>query len=126
MSLKMLYCNGKHNLKVDLIMLVKFTSQSAASVSMFEKDAERLIRLMGYSGTIPSAIRGKDVAARLEVLESSLQVAVEEDKAEAQTRDEDEPAPVPVDRRAYPLIELMKRAIETDEDVMWDYEHSVI
>ncbi|PIE00646.1 MAG: hypothetical protein CSA79_02785 [Thiothrix nivea] len=99
-------------------MLVRFTSKSAASVSMFEKDAALMLKLMGHSGTIPGAIRAKDVADRLATLETTLA-----DKAPVQeiSHDEDEP-PIPASRRAYPLIELMRAAINTDEDVMWDYE----
>ena len=102
-------------------MLVRFTSKSAASVSMFEKDATRMLRLMGHSGTIPSAIRAKDVAERLATLEKAL--AVEVAKPEEPAKSADEEAPVPINRRAYPLMELMRAAIATDENVMWDYEH---
>lgn len=100
-------------------MLVRFTSKSAASVSMFEKDAARLLKLMGHSGTIPGAIRAKDVAERLATLEKALSVDVPEEPA----RSEDEEPPVPINRRAYPLMELMRTAIATDENVMWEYEH---
>lgn len=102
-------------------MLVRFTSKSAASVSMFEKDAARLLKFMGHSGTIPSAIRAKDVAERLATLEKAL--AVDTPEPEEPARSEDEEPPVPISHRAYPLMELMRTAIATDENVMWEYEH---
>lgn len=101
-------------------MLVKFTSKSAASVSMFEKDAIRLIKLMGHTGTIPSAIRDKDVAEKLATLESALQGDLT-DLADDTERSEDDEPPVPINRRAYPLLELMRSAVSNEENVMWDY-----
>ena len=100
-------------------MLVRFTSKSAASVSMFEKDATSLLKLMGHSGTIPSAIRAQDVADRLATLEKALTGDV---SAYEESAKEDEEPPVPINRRAYPVIELLRTAIATNESVMWDYE----
>lgn len=101
-------------------MLVKFTSKSAVSVSMFEKDAAQLIKLMGHSGTIPSAIREKDVAEKLATLESALQEDIADLVDDADKTEDDEP-PIPVNRRAYPLIELLQAAVANKENVMWDY-----
>lgn len=103
-------------------MLVRFISKSAASVSMFEKDAALMLKLIGHSGTIPGAIRAKDVADRLATLEAAVAVDVSE-QAEGADHEDDEPV-VPTSRRAYPLMELMRAAIANGEDVMWDYEHS--
>ncbi|CAA6825301.1 MAG: Unknown protein [uncultured Thiotrichaceae bacterium] len=101
-------------------MLVKFTSKSAASVSMFEKDAVRLMKLMGHSGTIPSAVRDKDVAEKLATLESALQGDLT-DLVDDSAQSEDDEPPIPIDRRAYPLIELLRTAAATKENVSWDY-----
>lgn len=105
-------------------MLVKFTSKSAASVSMFEKDASQLIKLMGHSGTIPSAIRDKDVAEKLSSLENALQGDLAGLSDDSATTEDEEP-PVPINRRAYPLIELLRAAISNKENVMWDYDKGV-
>lgn len=107
-------------------MLVRFTSKAASSVSMFEKDAAAMLKLMGHSGTIPSAIRAKDVAGRLEVMEEALEEAAAAELPPNYERDDDEEIIVPIKRRAYPLLELMRNAVEHSEEVMWDYEHSVI
>lgn len=109
-------------------MLVKFTSKAAAGVSMFEKDAGQLLKLMGHSGTIPSAIREADVAERLATLEAALQDDATttrlDEAAVAATEEEDEP-PVPINRRAYPLLELMRAAVEGGEMVAWDYDRGI-
>lgn len=105
-------------------MLVKFTSKSAASVSMFEKDATQLIKLMGHTGTIPSAIRDRDVADKLAKLESALQ-GDPEDLVDDEDKTEDDEPPVPINRRAYPLLELLRAAVSNNENVMWDYDNGV-
>lgn len=100
-------------------MLVKFISKSCISVSMFEKDAKSMLALMGHSGTIPSAIRANDVAARLATMQQALRELQQQQDAEDEGED---PAEVSVDRRAFPLMEMMKQAVQAEEDVMWDYE----
>ncbi len=103
--------------------MIRFTSPAAASVSMFEKDAKTLIRLMGYSGTIPSAIRAEDVATALQHLETALQA--ETDQTEIPTKahlDNPEEKAVSVNTRAYPLLQLLKAAIAKQENVMWEHD----
>ncbi|MGB1258393.1 MAG: DUF1840 domain-containing protein [Thiolinea sp.] len=105
--------------------MIRFTSKASASVSMFDKDAAAMLKMMGHSGTIPSAIRTQDVARYLENFENALKAAAEAELPLTYEADEDEP-PVPVNRRAFPLLELMRKALAAEENVMWDHEHSVI
>ena len=107
-------------------MLVRFTSKASSSVSMFEKDAASMLKLMGHSGTIPSAIRAKDVASRLATMEANLEEAAAAELPPNYENDDEEEIIVPVKRRAYPLLELIRSAVDQNEEVMWDYEHSVI
>ena len=107
-------------------MLVRFTSKASSSVSMFEKDAAAMLKLMAHSGTIPSAIRAKDVASRLATMEASLEEAAAAELPPDYDNDDNEEIIVPLKRRAYPLLELMRSAAANDEEVMWDYEHPVI
>jgi len=107
-------------------MLVRFTSKASSSVSMFETDAAAMLKLMGHSGTIPSAIRAKDVASRLAAMEQALEEAAAAELPPNYENDDDEEIMVPIKRRAYPLLELMRNAVANDEEVMWDYDHSVI
>ena len=60
-------------------MLVTFRSKASADVVMFGDVAVRLIKLMGHSGVVPSAILAEDVGAAL----CQLKQAVEADKAGA-------------------------------------------
>jgi hypothetical protein len=104
-------------------MLVTFRSKASADVVMFGDVAVRLIKLMGHSGVVPSAIFAEDVGAAL----CQLKQAVEADKAEAvgkhssQTeQDDSDPAAVSLANRALPLIELLTAAAAAKCNVMWD------
>ena len=99
--------------------MIRFTSPAGASVSMFEKDAKALIRMMGHSGTIPSAIRADDVASALQQLEAALQALTQPDAAS-----EAEEKSVGVNVRAYPLLELLKAALAKQKNVMWEADKS--
>jgi Domain of unknown function (DUF1840) len=101
-------------------MLVKFDSKVGA-LTMFGDVAVQLLKLMGHSGTVPSAILAPDIPAALDRLKRALDLGAslpatptdEEDQREGRT-------PVSLRHRAYPLIELLERAAKNDADVMWD------
>ena len=107
--------------------MIRFTSPAGASVSMFEKDAKALIRMMGHSGTIPSAIRAEDIATALQQLEAALQTTEEKSQeaqpSKLQGQDAEEKA-VGINVRAYPLIELLKAASAKQKNVMWEKDRS--
>ena len=52
-------------------MLVKFQTKSQATITMFGDVAVTLIKLMGHSGTVPSALLAEDVPAALARLTSA-------------------------------------------------------
>jgi hypothetical protein len=87
---------------------------------MFGDVAIRLMRLMGHSGTVPSALLAEDIPAALERLEEAVaaegQLPVSEESEHA---DDEEPA-VSLSHRALPLIELLKAAARAECNVMWD------
>jgi hypothetical protein len=87
---------------------------------MFGDVAVRLLKLMGHSGTVPSALFAEDVQAALERLEAAVEAGEQlpEPEENAQ-RDDDEPA-VSLPHRALPLIELLKAAAKAKCNVMWD------
>jgi len=98
-------------------MLVTFTTKAWADITMFGEIAVQLIKLMGHSGTVPSAILAEDVPAALE----NLKVAIEQaapDESEEEDDDSSE-RKVSIPTRAFPLIELLTAAAEQKSDVMW-------
>ena len=57
-------------------MLVTFRSKASADVVMFGDVAVRLIKLMGHSGVVPSAIFAEDVGAALCHLKQAVEAEV--------------------------------------------------
>jgi hypothetical protein len=97
-------------------MIVTFTTKAYADIIMFGDIAIALIKMMGHSGTVPSAILADDVPHALSQLKQSLSISIE-DKTDDET-EEGEPV-VSFHQRALPLIALMEAAIKQHEDMSW-------
>lgn len=97
-------------------MLVKFESK-AGSFVMFGEVAVGLLKMMGHSGTVPSAIMAEDIPAALQRLESAL-AARGEEPADAGGGEGESSTSLRV--RAFPLLELLRRAAERGWNVQWD------
>ncbi len=98
-------------------MLVRFDSR-VGGFTMFGDVALQLLKLMGHSGTVPSAILAQDIPPALARLEAAVAAA----PAPAEAADDaDGGAPkVSLRQRAHPLIDLLRRAARADCDVLWD------
>lgn len=102
-------------------MLVTFKTSVHPDIIMFGDIAKQLLKMMGHSGTVPSAMIADEVPAALD----RLRHAVDGGRAdEAQKpRDNAEQADdqsVSLKYRALPLIELFSAAARKHCDVMWD------
>jgi len=110
-------------------MLVTFRSKAWGNITMFGDVAETLLKMMGHSGTVPSALLARDIPAALARLKQGLDAAGLEEAgkqpAPADAEDPDAPPPVGIRLRAYPLIELLSAAAEQECDVMWAEGHSL-
>jgi len=104
-------------------MLVRFDSD-VGSFSMFGDVAVQLLKMMGHSGTVPSAILAQDIPAALTRLKAA--VAAQPDTplpAPEPTPSDTEAEPkVSLRQRAFPLIDLLTRADKRGCDVMWSLE----
>ncbi len=97
-------------------MLVTFTTDAYADITMFGDIAVALLKMMGHSGTVPSAILAADVPAAL----SRLTAGIKAVKAMPSVDDKDEDEPqVSLSHRALPLINLLTAAAQVGCDVMW-------
>lgn len=102
-------------------MLVTFSCKVWADITMFGDVAVKLLKLMGHSGTVPSALLAEDIPEALH----RLKAAIEQEKvpsADKDEEDEDEETgqrKVGLALRAYPLIELLTAAARDKCDVMW-------
>jgi hypothetical protein len=100
-------------------MLIKFYSK-VGSFTMFGDIAKQLLKMMGHSGAVPGAVRAADLADARQRLESAVAAAGSAPSESEADEDDDEKPPVTLRQRAYPLIDLLKRAQEEDCDVLWD------
>lgn len=97
-------------------MLVTFTTKAYADITMFGDVAIAMLKMMGHSGTVPSAIRAEDVPEALRRLKAS--VAAGKSSPPHVNKDADEP-PVSTEHRAMPLIDLLTAAARDDCGVTW-------
>ncbi|HEX9451813.1 MAG TPA: DUF1840 domain-containing protein [Burkholderiales bacterium] len=97
-------------------MLVKFDSE-AGSFTMNGDIAVQLLKAMGHSGTVPSAILPRDIPAALARLKAAVDASP---KAAPGSDDKDrKEVQVSLRQRAFPLIDLLARAAEKGAEVMW-------
>jgi len=97
-------------------MLVTFTTDAYADITMFGDVALAMLKMMGHSATVPGAILAADVPAAL----SKLTAAIDAEKVTVPVQDQDEDEPVvSMVNRALPLIDLLAAAAKADCNVMW-------
>lgn len=100
-------------------MLITFSCPAYADITMFGDVAIRLLKLMGHSGTVPSALLAADVPAALERLKAGIAANSSAPPSEAEENEDEEPA-VSLSHRAFPLVALLDAAAKAKCDVMWD------
>ena len=106
-------------------MLVTFSCDVYADTTYFGDVAQSLLKMMGHSGNVPSAILAEDVPKALERLLSAIEVLKEAptpdtSREESAEQVDWEEKPVILADRALPLIELLTVAAKANLNVMWD------
>jgi hypothetical protein len=101
-------------------MLVTFSCPVYADITMFGDVAIHLLKLMGHSGTVPSALLAEDVQPALERLKAGVRTEADTPVTETPAEDEDGEQAVSLSHRAVPLIELLTAAAQANCNVMWD------
>ena len=97
-------------------MLVTFTTDAHADITMFGDVALSMLKMMGHSATVPGAILAADVPVAL----SRLTAAIDAEKASPPVEDTDADEPVvSMANRALPLINLLAAAAKAESNVMW-------
>jgi len=99
-------------------MLVTFTTDAYADITMFGDVALTLLKMMGHSATVPGAILAEDVPAALSRLTAAIEAEKALPPAEDKDADADEPV-VSIAHRALPLINLLAAAAKAESHVMW-------
>jgi hypothetical protein len=100
-------------------MLVKFDSE-VGSFTMNGDIAVQLLKAMGHSGTVPSAILARDIPDALVRLKSAVAASPKAATESPDSHDKDRrEVPVSLGHRAFPLIDLLTRAAAKGAEVMW-------
>ncbi|NBC46787.1 MAG: DUF1840 family protein [Gammaproteobacteria bacterium] len=103
-------------------MLITFETKAYANITMFGDVAVTLIKLMGHSGSVPSALLADDVPNALAHLKAAVEAQPDQplDATNGPADDAEEGEHVSLAHRALPLIELLTGAAAAHENVMWD------
>lgn len=101
-------------------MLVTFKTSAHADIIMFGDIAKQLLKMMGHSGTVPSAMIADEVPAALERLRHAVDGGRDEAQKPQDNAEQADDQSVSLRYRALPLIELLSAAARKHCDVMWD------
>jgi hypothetical protein len=101
-------------------MLVTFSCDAYADITMFGDVAVQLLKLMGHSGTVPGAILAEDVPEALARLKAAIEAEKAASAPENAENEEDGERNISLAHRAIPLIELLSAAAKAKSNVMWD------
>jgi len=97
-------------------MPVIFSTPTSHRVFMFDKDASLMLKAMKTSGNIPGALFPEAVPDALSSLQERVQIeSNDEDESSAEDNNY-----VGIQKKATPLIELMERAINQNEKLLWE------
>ena len=100
-------------------MLVTFTTDTHADITMFGDVALAMLKMMGHSKTVPGAILAVDVPMPLDRLTTAISTEQSPSPVDVDVEDEDEELMVSMADRALPLIELLTAAAKAECNVMW-------
>ena len=106
-------------------MLYKFKSKAGGDVIMLGPDGDQLMRIMGKEPSSKGILQVADMPAALKALEAAVLAdehapapvnSAESDGADAS---EARASRVALRQRAWPLMDLIRRALSTEHDVVW-------
>ena len=101
-------------------MLVTFSCNAYANITMFGDVGVRLLEMMGHSGTVPGALLAEDVPAALARLEAAIEAGEQLPESRETGESEDDESAVSLPHRALPLVDLLKAAAKAKCNVMWE------
>ena len=108
-------------------MLYKFKSRSTADLILLEPQARRLLHIMGKEPAASGIVTAAQIPAALAALEAAVaadEARLREAAQQATEADPNAPEDEPRDtvrlrQRAAPFIDLLRRSLQEDCDVVW-------
>jgi hypothetical protein len=99
-------------------MIYKFKSKATGDLIMLGPHGDQVLRLMGREPAATGIIEPAALAAALAALQDA--VAAEAARAaEGDDTDTDQPRAVALRQRAWPMVEMLRRAQTADAAVVW-------
>ena len=105
-------------------MLYKFKSKAAGDLIMLEPNGRQVLEIMGKEPGPKGIIEPEQMGAAIQALEAAIardeaQLQQAEDEARAKGEKAAHAEGVSLRQRAWPLIEMMKRAHADGKDIVW-------
>ena len=102
-------------------MLITFSCDAYENITMFGDVALRLLKIMGHSGTVPSALLWEQIPEALAQLKHAI--ALEKTRSNqprsATAEAGDKESDISLSHRALPLIAMLEAAQKKKCDVLW-------
>lgn len=96
-------------------MIYKFKSPATGDLIMLGPQGDQLLRLLGREPAARGIIEPGQMADAM----AALQAAIAAEEASPAPVDDDQPAPVGLRQRLWPMIEMLRRAQQAREPVVW-------
>ena len=105
-------------------MIYKFKSKAAGDVIMMGPSGDHVLRIIGKQPAAKGIIEPDDMPAAIAAVERAiLEEEAQRKQAEAEAEAEGRTLPprdsVTLRQRAWPLVEMMRRAHAAREDIVW-------
>lgn len=103
-------------------MIYKFKSKAAGDVIMMGPGGDAVLRIIGKEPGAKGIIESSSMPAAIRAIEQAVAADEAARKPEADNNDEARPGKgdgVTLRQRAWPLLEMMKRALAADESIVW-------
>jgi hypothetical protein len=106
-------------------MLVTFSSKAGADILMLSQHAKPILQIMGKLDGADLAVRGVFMPEHMAQTIDKLERAIASTPPPDEDDDDDAPKdpitrPVGLRQRAFPLLDLLRRAKETNHPVLWE------
>ena len=102
-------------------MLYKFKSRSAPDLIMLEPHGRQILQIIGKTPGPTGIITAAQIPAAMAALQAA--VAADEALTDAQEPTDGEagvrPGTVPLHQRAAPFLEMLRRSVAQEHDVVW-------
>jgi len=98
-------------------MIYKFKSKAAGDLIMLEPNGDQMLRLIGREPAPKGIIEPAAMPAAMAALEAA--VAAAEQPADDDAADADPVRSVGLRQRLWPMVEMLKRAAQAREPIVW-------